>query len=51
MSSVFINYFSLLLDKFSQLVHRSVVATQKFYTSGQTAEHGLKWTKCPAVIN
>ena len=27
------------------------LSTLKFYASDQTAGHGLKWTKCPAVKN
>ena len=45
-----INFF--LVDKLSELIqYRSIVATLKFYASDQTAGHGLKWTKCPAVRN
>ena len=33
------------------LQYRSVADTLKFYASDQTAGHGLKWTKCPAVKN
>ena len=44
-----------LVDKYYPslciLQYRSIVATLKFYASDQTAGHGLKWTKCPAVRN
>ena len=35
----------------SILQYHLVVEALKLYASDQTAEHGLKWTKCPAVRN